>query len=99
MKKHTTPTNKTIVEIDGFDQLQLLSCHQALLMKAKHNMFCYCSPQALRSIANTWLGHFNIKPKRSWKALYEQFDHTFGEVIKANENKTDKPADPIDKNQ
>ena len=98
MKKHTTTDRKTIVEIDGFDRLQILSCHQALLMKAKHNMFCYCSPSNLRSIANMWLGNFDIKPKRNWKALYEQFDHTFGEVIKIDQEKQDKPAEPLDNN-
>jgi hypothetical protein len=86
--------NQPIHEIDGYDYLQILSCHQALQMKARHDMFCYCTPNALRAIATHWLERFKIKPKRSWKALHDQFDYTFGDLLKEKGDYI--PLDPID---
>lgn len=71
-----------IIQIDGFEQLQIFACSQALDMASKHKLFV-TRPENIRATALHWLAKVGNpqKPRASWKTLAKEFEFTFGELI------------------
>lgn len=84
----------TTISIDGFEQLQIFACSQALDMASKHKMFV-THPRKIRATALHWLAKVNNpqKPKASWNTLNTAFQFAFrgllAELAKARKERTE----------
>lgn len=80
--QHQPKKHMTLISIDGFEQLQIFACSQALDMASKHNLFV-TRPANIRGTALHWLAKVGNpqKPKASWKTLAREFELTFGEIL------------------
>jgi hypothetical protein len=77
-------TIKTVMTIDGFQRLQLISLSHALIMADKHKMYCYCPPSTIRSLTKDWLSKVGVEVKGTerWSKLNTLFHASYGLLVK-----------------